>query len=195
MVGRKIILIASLVAIAGLIILNLSLGKSKAVVTNQTPPVAIPPAVAASTNSVDSPDGGKTLVMKEVKSGGNTTYSFWVGSQEIFSKMVDKSISFSLPANSWSPDNKYVFLKETGNAGSVFFVLSAGSDASVQTDQTANITNLFAVKHPDLRIQEATGWGGINLVVFNTLKSDGSRGPSFWFEMPSHAIIQLSNLF
>lgn len=192
--GRKILLPIFLVAISGLIVFNIFLPKPQSF-TVTTVPAAIPPAFAASISSVDSPDGTKTLVMKTVRGGAGNTYSFWVGNKEIFSKFVDYSITFSIPANTWSPDNRYVLLKETGNAGSVFFVLSGSVDASAQNDQTASITNVFATKHPDLKIQDATGWGGVNLVVFNTLKADGSRGPSFWFEMPSHAIIQLSSLF
>jgi hypothetical protein len=133
--------------------------------------------------------------MKTMKKGEETTYSFSTNEKEIFSAMVGSSTYFSIPSNTWSPDNKYVFLKETTPAGFSFFALSATGDPSTQNEQTANITDLFAAKYPSLKINDATGWGGMNLIVFNTLNTGGSVGPSFWFEMPDHAIIQLANRF
>jgi hypothetical protein len=200
-VGRKTLLIIILVAIAGLLAANVFLNKSKSPSVSQSqqpepPPQAeIPPVEASQLTSVNSPDGTETISMKTSKQSGMTKYSFTAGGKEIFTDTVDPSISFSIPENTFSPDNKYVFLKETGNVGSSFFALTANGDSSTQNDQTANITSLFAIKYPNLKIQDATGWGGINLIVFNTLNSDGSRGSSFWFEMPSHAIIQLANRF
>jgi hypothetical protein len=200
-VGRKTLLIIILIAIAGLLAANIFLNKPKnlSISQSQQPqPVQqaeIPPVEASQLTSVDSPDGTQTILMKTSKNNGMTTYSFTIGGKEIFTDTVDPSISFSIPGNTFSPDNKYVFLKETGPTGSSFFALTASGDSSTQNDQTANITSLFAAKYPNLKIEDATGWGGINLIVFNTLNADGSRGPSFWFEMPSHAIIQLANRF
>jgi hypothetical protein len=200
-VGRKTLLIIILVAIAGLLAANVFLNKSKNLSISQSqqpqsvPQTEIPPVEASQLISVDSPDGTQTISMKTSKNSGMTTYSFTIGGKEVFTDTVDPSISFLIPENTFSPDNKYVFLKETGNAGSSFFALTASGDSSTQNDQTANITSLFAAKYPNLKIEDATGWGGIDLIVFNTLNADGSRGPSFWFEMPSHAIIQLANRF
>lgn len=193
-VGRKFLLIIILVAIGALVVVDISLNKVKNT-SVPTPQNEIPPVDASQLTSVDAPDGKLALSMKTSKKSGETTYSFSVGGREIYAKTVDSSISFSIPLNTFSPDDKYVFLKETGNTGSSFFVLTVAEDSSNQDEQTANITNLFVAKYPNLKIQDATGWGGVDLVVFNTLNSDGSRGPSFWFEMPSHAIIQLSTRF
>jgi hypothetical protein len=200
-VGRKALLLIILVVIAGLLAANVFLNRSRNLGVSQSqqpqpvPQAEIPPVEASQLTSVNSPDGTQTLSMKTSKKNGMMTYSFTIGGREIFADTVDPSISFSIPGNTFSPDNKYVFLKETGNAGSSFFALTGSADSSTQNDQTANITSLFAAKFPNLKIEDATGWGGINLIVFNTLNSDGSRGPSFWFEMPSHAIIQLANHF
>ena len=159
-------------------------------------PEAVIPVVEASQNTpVDSPDGKVTLTMKIIKSGSGVTYSFLASGKVIFEKTVDSSISFSIPANTWSPDNKYVFLKEVGPAYVNFFVLSAAKDFSQQDDQTASISGLFAKKYPNLTIEDVTGWGGINLVVVNSNNADGSRGPSFWFDAPNHSLIQLSTRF
>lgn len=191
--GRKLLLVFVLVAIIALAGVNFYLGKSRQV-SSQTPEAgpdaktAILPVEASEKNSVDSPDGKLTLLMKKTKVDGGINYSFSILGKEIFAKTVDTTVSFSIPPNSWSPDNKYVFLKETGTSGTSYFVLSASGDPSSQNDQTANITDLFAKKYPDLKIKDVTGWGGINLVIVN---SDSS----FWFEMPTHSFIQLSTHF
>jgi hypothetical protein len=185
--GRRVFFVTVAIAIVALLSFNFFLSKNKS--QNAESQSAIAPVFASQLTKVDSPDGKLTLQMKTTKGRDGTTYSFSVSGKEIFAKTVDSSISFSIPYNTWSPNDKYVFLKETGFVGSKFFALSVDSDSSLQDDQTANITDLFAKKYPDLKIEDVTGWGGVNLIVFNT------SGPSFWFEMPGKAIIQLSTLF
>lgn len=205
MMGRKILLLTLLtlaIFFAGtdyyLIIYRQN--SSQSLKTSQVSPTPMSeaeiPVVEASQNTpVDSPDGKVTLAMKITKSGSGVTYSFSALEKVIFEKTVDSSISFSIPGNTWSPDDKYVFLKEVGPVSVNFFVLSAAKDSSQQDDQTASISNLFAVKYPDLTIKDVTGWGGINLVVVNSNNMDGSRGSSFWFDAPSHSFIQLATRF
>ena len=68
---------------------------------------------------MDSPDGTITLTMeKQQQSGLPTKYFFYtIGLQSdqktIFNKEVDDTENLSIPYNAWSPDNKYVFLKES----------------------------------------------------------------------------------
>jgi hypothetical protein len=195
-VARKIFFAVAGLVIVSLLVVNFAINRQKKTnVASQPEARPVQAAPLATEHSVISPDGKNTLLMKVEKTRNNSTYSFLASDLEIFRKTVDNSVAFSIPANAWSPDNKYVFLKQTAATQSAFFVLSAKLSASEQNEQTANITGLFAQKYPDLKIQDATGWGGVNLVVFNSLKNDGARGSSFWFEMPSHAILQLSTHF
>ena len=48
---------------------------------------------------------------------------------------------------------------------------------------------------PDYNIDEATGWGGLSLIVINTKKVNGGEGPSFWVDVPSGKFTQLSSHF
>ena len=205
MVGRKIFLLALFILAIFLVGTDYYLvvyrqNSSQSPKTSQISPTPMPetaiPIVEASQNtSVDSPDGRVALSMKIAKNDSGVTYSFLTSGKIIFEKIVNPSISFSIPANTWSPDNKYVFLKEVGPAYVNFFVLLAAKDSSQQDDQTASIAELFAKKYPNLTIEDVTGWGGINLVIVNSNNTDGSRGPSFWFDAPSHSFIQLSTRF
>jgi hypothetical protein len=208
MVGRKIFLIFALVAIAALIGLNVYLSRNRETPqeSSQTVPQKIPqiypetqliisPVEASEPILKDSPDGKLTLLAKTVKSKNEVTYTFTVTGKEIFVKTVNPSVAISIPYNTWSPNGKYIFLKENSTKGVRFFVLSTSAASSDQNDQTADITDLFAKKYPDLTIGDVTGWGGVNLVVLNSIKGDGGRGPSFWFEMPTHSFTQLSMRF
>lgn len=205
---RKIFIIFILVVIAILIGFNIYLNKNRQTEqqsvqtlpeetsqTNAQSGTIITKVVASESINKDSPDGKLTLSMKMEKGNGGTVYSFSVSGKEIFVKTVNPSTTISIPYNTWDPNGKYIFLKENSNVGTSFFVLSTGTPSLEQNDQTANITKLFAEKYPDLKIGDVTGWGGVNLVVINSIKGDGSKGPSFWFEMPSHSFIQLSMRF
>jgi len=197
-VVKKALLAVALIGITILAVLNIFLNKKTSSGSTQVAPPqenVILPAEASGFTSLDSPDGKLTLLAKTVKNDRGITYTFNVSGKEIFTITVDPSVTISIPANAWSPDGKYIFLKEEDPAGVKFFALSATTVSSGQNDQTANITDLFAAKYPDLKIEDATGWGGINLIVFNSIKADGSRGSSFWFEMPAHSFIQLSTHF
>lgn len=155
------------------------------------PPVADASQIAS--NIVEAADGKKQLMVKEVKNKEGVTYTFTVltvadgSSKEVFRKTVPVGTTLSIPANTFSPDDKYFFLKETSPTGDDYFV--------PLEDQILDLSALFPEKHPKYKITDVTGWGGMNLIVFNTDKVEGGTGPSFWFEVPSKAFIQLNNRF
>ena len=206
--GRKIFIILVLVVLAIFIGINiyLKVGVQKPLQTQQNVPHQTPqtnketksvitPVEASGPIQKDSPDGKLTLLMNTIKDKTGVTYIFTVSGKEIFTKTVDPSITISIPYNAWSPNGKYIFLKEERPEGVRFFALSINVLSSDQNDQTADITDLFTKKYPDLEIEDVTGWGGIGEIIVNSVKSDGNRGPSFWFEMPSRNIVQLSTRF
>jgi hypothetical protein len=97
--------------------------------------------------------------------------------------------------NTVSPDNKYFFIKETVPGKTLYLVFSADGKPITKESHYVEFAEKFSARYPDLKITEATGWGGMNLIVFNTDKADGGSGPSFWFEVPNGSFIQLSNRF
>ena len=151
---------------------------------SQKPSYAPPVAIAESPKSttIEAPDGKDKLIMKEEKNKENITYTFTT-SRQVFTKTVPIGTEISIPFNTFSPDNKYFFLKEGDN----YFV--------PLEDQILDISGLFAAKYPDYKITDVTGWGGMNLIVVNTDKASGGIGPSFWFEVPSQTFIPLSIRF
>ena len=103
--------------------------------------------------------------------------------------------SLSIPFNAVSPDNQYLFLKQTTSAGDRYLVLTTSGQPMGERSQALEFSALFTAKYPDLVITDVTGWGGNNLIVINTDKVGGGTGPSFWFEIPTRAFIRLSNRF
>ncbi len=164
-----------------------------------TPQVAF--AIEPTTTVVESADGNWQLKMKEEKGKETTTYTFTLVNkldsslQQLYSQTVPMGTLMAIPLNTFSPDDKYVFLKEMASDHNSYLVLTTSGANITKDSQTEEITSLFAAKYQNYKITDVTGWGGMNLIVFNTDKIDGGQGPSFWFEVPSGAIIQLSNRF
>lgn len=161
------------------------------------------PEVAASvekTAATTSPDGKWVLTMKSEKGKESESFRFLisgpdVSSKEIFTKTLAPGSSLSVPANTFSPDDKYFFLKEVTPLGTGYLVFTTSGGPIRGGSQSLDFAPLFSAKYGNYEITDATGWGGVNLIVFNTDKIGGGPGPSFWFEVPSGAFIQLANRF
>ncbi len=187
------ILIFTLVAAIAVILLSQKMQKTES--ESYTPSLAEAEEVFLET-SVISPDGKMSLNLKKEEVESGIKYTFFVKEMtsgietEVFYKTVPTGENISIPANTFSPDNKYVFLKEEGVVQANYFVLSVDqSPNSLKILNPLNFSDLFNQKYDNYKITDVTGWGGINLIVVNT------NGPSFWFEVPSKAFIQLSNRF
>jgi hypothetical protein len=142
--------------------------------------------------TVGSPDGKMSLAMKE-EGDDSVLYTFLLKDEgtglvkQIFTKTASVGATLTIPFNTFSPDNKYVFLKETYGGKNSYILPLNGEEI--------NFSDLFANKYEDFLITDVTGWGGINLIVINTDKVDGGVGPSFWFDVTSKSFIRLSNRF
>jgi len=166
-------------------------------------PTYVPPIVKADPNreiAVESGDGKLILKMKEEKGKEGMTYIFWVadtsaGTQkELYRKTVPLGTTMAIPLNTFSPDNKYMFLQEVSGESLSYFAGSAAGIPFADGSQFLEFSSMFKAKYPNYKITEATGWGGVGLIIVNT-KSGGSQGPSFWFDVGSKSFIQLSNHF
>lgn len=131
---------------------------------------------------VDSPDGKAKLTMKKIASNNLVNYTFNTD-KSIFTKTLASSNTLSIPFNTWSPDNKYVFLKENLGKEINYYVLSAAGK------ELTNISSLFRQKYPDYKLVEITGWAAPSLLILNTL------GPSLWFDVTNQAFTLLSIKF
>lgn len=151
---------------------------------------------------VVSPDGKKTLTMKQEKKDDATIYTFSIftladnSKKIVFTKTLPIETVIAIHHNTFSPDNKYVLLEERTGENITYFVLPLFSSSDSQDMVSPpKITDLFYAKYPDFKITDVTGWGGVGLVVVNTDEATGGIGPSFWFDVSNASFIKLSTRF
>ena len=173
--------------------------------TSAAPLVSLTPTIAKK-ESIEvvtdvSPDGTSRLMMIKQQKETNTSYSLLASavtdSQEkpIFSKTIDHVQNWTIPYNTWSPENNYLFLKESTPTGNNYYVFNTNGNLFPDGAQFINVSELFNLKITDYTLTEITGWADPNLLIINTKTKQGQQGPSFWFEIPSRSFIQLSTHF
>lgn len=191
-------------AISLLILTQYNHAKNKNIFFTSAAPFSAPtiaPPVPSETTTVISPDGTWKLTMKKKQKETTIAYSFLTGAeadsheQLIFNETIPTSQSFTIPYNTWSPDNKYVFLKESMPDGDRYYVLDASGNGFPDNSRYINVSDLFSQKLADYTVTEITGWADPYLLIINTKTKQGEQGPSFWFEIPSRSFIQLSTHF
>lgn len=171
---------------------------------NPTPLPTQAPPPKIETSSQISPDGTKKLTMTITTNKDNSkTYAFTTSEVEVtntteqplFDTTLSGTESMSIPYNTWSPNNLYVFLQHNTPGNSEAFIMKANGQSLAGDEQYYNVTVLFNAKNTGNTYQETTGWASNTLLIVNTTRPDGSKGPSYWFEVPSKAIIRLSTVF
>ena len=151
--------------------------------------------------SVDSPDGTRTLTMKYQENNTTATYSFFASEKPenleklIATKTVPALYTFSIPDNTWSPDNKYAFVTESTPTKKSYFIFPASESLPENNLQNTDVHALFSQKYPQYILTDITGWVAPNLLIMNTTADGGERGPSFWFDITTQVFIQLGTLF
>jgi len=156
--------------------------------------------IPVQTTTMDSPDGTRTLTMKKEQTSETTVHSINVSDagnvgQTIFNKELQDTQSLSIPYNTWSPDNKYFFLKESTPSVANYYVFSASGTPLSENVQYANIQDLFSQKFPDYQITDVTGWADPVLIIVNTTSNKTGQNASFWFDVTSLSFIQLGTFF
>lgn len=164
--------------------------------TDSSQPKYIQSAVAAPIESnIVSPDGKSVLTVKERKDGTNTIWTVAIDNTLVFSESLPENMSVTIPFNTFSPDNKFIFLNESSNGNESYIILASNGKPIHQNGENLEITKYFYAKYPNYKITDVTGWASPSLLVVNTDKVAGGIGPSFWFDVSSKSFIQLSTRF
>lgn len=149
-----------------------------------------------------SPDGTKKVIMKVTENSDSTkTYDFSTSDENgadeqfVFSKTLESSDNVTIPFNAWSPDDKYFFIVQNSGSNKNVFVLKATGEPFSDTEKYLDATEIFKQRNTGNSFDEATGWASETLIIINTTKPDGTKGFSYWLEIPSKSIIQLSTEF
>lgn len=166
-----------------------------------TPTPTIIPPKPIQTTSMDSPDGTKILIMESQERADAISYYLFTSNkiestrQFIFSKVENFSHSLSIPYNTWSPDNTYIFLKESTPTINNYYVFSSSGNSFSDGSQFSNIQALFNQHTSDYTILDVTGWAAPNLLIVNTKANKTDTKVSFWFDVVSQSFIQLGTYF
>jgi hypothetical protein len=149
-----------------------------------------------------SPDGTKMLTMTATTNHDlSKTYDFvasdadGTNNQSVYSVTLSGGDSMSIPFNAWSPDDRYVFVSRNSASGTDALVMRADGTPLSGTNANFDVKTLFTARNTGNTYQETTGWASDTLLIVNTTTQDGSKGPSYWFEAPSGAIIELATRF
>jgi len=149
-----------------------------------------------------SPDGKKNLIMKTVNNPENTkTYSFSVSDtatesgQLLFSKTVNADTTMSIPFNTWSPGNQYVFIQEHSTGQTMSYVFKSSGQLFSDGQPYLDVNAVFASKKLTMTLRETTGWAAPTLLIINTDDADLKPGPSYWLDISSKSVTKLSSQF
>jgi hypothetical protein len=160
------------------------------------------PLPQSTTESEISSDGEKKVVLETAYNRDNsksvrlsTSDESGENSRIIFSKTVSLESMIVLPYNTWSPDNRYFFIEEHTYGDMNVLVFNAQGEAFANDEAYLDVTEIFAGQETGHTFREATGWGSYSVLIVNTTTSENEQGPSYWFEVPSKAVIRLSTLF
>lgn len=147
-------------------------------------------------DEVHSADGAHNLITdKTVQSSGNTIYSLYTADipqtakNLIYETALPKGESLSVPINSWSPNNKFVFIKEQDSSSSSYMVFNASGD-KFGDDQFIDVGKVFDSKDNGFSLDDVSGWDSDTLLHIDA--SDEKGHAHFWFEVPSEAVIRLA---
>lgn len=163
-------------------------------------PTSIPVKEEVYKSEVHSADGTmKISLEKKANSKFLANYKLTAsdisGAKEavILSTTLSENKEIQIPRNSWSPDNKYLFLKENEGGKLSFFVFKATKELFPDGKEFIDVVPLFDGKKYELKLSEITGWDSNTLLHVFTQKLDGTKGPSFWFDVDNNSFYQLGS--
>lgn len=194
---KTIFFITIITVVAFIVMAQLNNRKSQTIMTSAAPPIITPIQLIEMSDIMDSPEGSKTLALE--KKGAS--YSLFVSSKsdgqkvQIFKKEETGSQSLSIPYNTWSPDNVYVFLKEKTLTVDNYFVFQSSGNLFPDGLSYVSIQELFKKNAQDYSIEDVTGWAAPNLLIVNTKANNSDNKVSFWFDVPSQSFTQLGTYF
>lgn len=169
---------------------------------NAEPPATPTPAIE--TASEISSDGKMRVTMKGQDIDTATkTYSFFVSEtaedsqkqQLIFSQIVDLETSFFIPFNTFSTENKYLFLEKREKGKTQFLVFKVSGEAFAEGNKYIDVSVPFEKFTSEYTLYQVTGWSSGPYLIMESVKSDKTFGLSYWFNVMDESFIQLSSQF
>lgn len=151
---------------------------------------------------ISAPNEKATLFVENIKlPHGNTEQTFRIktdsaaASVEIYSLESDDKNFINVPLNTFSPDNRFIYLIEEGENHREFLLFRTDGKNIKGDQKFIEVINYFNYKNPDYVVTDVTGWGSYTQLVINTDNSDGKRGPSWWLDAGMLTFYKLTTRF
>lgn len=201
---EAIVLVIIAVVVSAVVVVYRNIFQSQFSIAPDAPVAQVSVKVVApkiTTSSQISPDGTKTVIMEATQSADMTTYNISTVDEDnqseilVFTQTLKPSDTMTIPFNTWSPNDKYFFVQQKVDDNKSIFVFKADGAEFEPGVTYLDVTDLFKKADTGNNFSEATGWASDTLIIINTIMSDNTKGPSYWFEVPSKAIIRLSSEF
>ncbi len=169
-------------------------------------PTIQPPIIKASQDikiqNNEQPSGdGLVKLTESIKrdSNGDSTYTFKVVDNQtgsiktIFDSTENSTVSYNIPDNTWSPDDKQFFIRKTVSGNETYLVFKGDGAIYANSNHFLDVGDYWSKTKYTLTMNGITGWASNDLLVLLTTQSNGSAGPSFWFVISSHSFLQLAS--
>jgi|CXWL01.1.fsa_nt_gi hypothetical protein len=184
------------VGVAAIFLTKLTMKKGEPMVAQTQSGVVVAEA-SARVVEVKSGDGSMKLIASAKLAEGTENYTFKVSDsadateEVVYTNAVGLGEAITVPANSWSPDNKLFFILEKSGGRNSYRVFRADGEAFKSGEKYLDINDYWSLSKRRYQIKEVTGWASPDLLIVLTVKEDGTAGPSFWFVVSSHSFMQL----
>lgn len=182
-------------------ILSLAPIQPTTVALPSSPPTPMPtpvPRISKIIASQINPDNSYILKLKMIPEQNLTAFTLLYAKAsdstgtQLYASIPMLDTNWSIPFNTWSPDNKYIFIQEDKAKTRDYIIFPV---ASADPIEPIRLSRLFYNQYPDHVLREVTGWAGASLLILNTQTKNGETGPSFWFHPATKAFTQLSTRF
>lgn len=185
---KKLILLLIVLIVLAFLMIGFRNNASTSLVT------ALPSATPITQSSeVRSLEGDNKLNMTtRLNTNGTTQYKFLVTDSsgkttQLFTKTVAKGEEMVIAHNSWSPNNKYVFIEDRRGSVIDYLLFKANGELFTNNQSYLNVTALFNEKVKNYNLKAVTGWDDPVLMHVQTY-----NGPPFWFDLITQSFIQLA---
>ncbi len=142
-------------------------------------------------------DGQLRLTGESEQKGGEVRYRFNVVDNQknvkylLFETTVEKDRSFTIPFNSWSSDNKHLFIETKSLEGRDYYVFNTDAGEFQDGLKYLDVGDYWnKSKNSDL-IREVSGWAGPDQLMVYTIRPDGSDGLAYWFIVSVRKFLQV----
>ena len=154
------------------------------------------------TASQTSSDGKLQLTLKTHSTAGTKTYSYVVApttdssnNLAILTDTVDGDTVYTIPYNTFSTDNKYLFVEKSVKGMKHVLIFKTSGEPFAGREQSIDVRALFSAYTSDYAFSEVTGWASETLLIIRSVKADSTSGPSYWLNVSTRSFTRLSNRF